>query len=83
MSCCSRGAYTFRISGINSTVVGVMPQGLMSLGGIKVDLWEPVNAESKRYVELFIELPGFSGALNTIPVLSISICLPLGFGARL
>src|SRR5215469_14364399 len=42
---------TFRVSGMTSTVVGVMPQSLTSLDGIKVDLWQPIDAESKRYVE--------------------------------
>lgn len=42
---------TFRVSGITSTVVGVMPQSLISLDGIKIDLWQPINPESKRYVE--------------------------------
>jgi len=42
---------TFRVSGMTSTVVGVMPQTLTSLDGIKVDLWQPIDAESKRYVE--------------------------------
>jgi len=42
---------TFRVSGMTSTVVGVMPQSLIALDGIKVDLWQPVDAESKRYAE--------------------------------
>ena len=42
---------TFRVSGMTSTVVGVMPQTLTSLDGIKVDLWQPIDVESKRYVE--------------------------------
>jgi putative ABC transport system permease protein len=42
---------TFRVSGMTSTVVGVMPQSLTSLDGIKVDLWQPVDPESKRYAE--------------------------------
>jgi len=42
---------TFRVSGITSTVVGVMPQSLTMLDGYKVDLWQPIDAESKRYVE--------------------------------
>ena len=42
---------SFRVSGLTSTVVGVMPQTLASLDGIKVDLWQPVDPESKRYVE--------------------------------
>jgi len=41
---------SFRVSGITSTVVGVMPQSLTTLDGIKVDLWQPIDAESKRYV---------------------------------
>ncbi len=42
---------TFRVSGMASTVVGVMPQSLTTLDGIKVDLWQPIDAESKRYAE--------------------------------
>jgi len=42
---------TFRVSGMTSTVVGVMPQTLTSLDGIKIDLWQPINPESRRYVE--------------------------------
>ena len=42
---------TFRVSGMNSTVVGIMPQRLESLDGIKVDLWQPINPGSQRYVE--------------------------------
>ena len=42
---------TFRVSGMTSTVVGVMPQSLTMLDGYKVDLWQPIDAESKRYVE--------------------------------
>jgi putative ABC transport system permease protein len=42
---------TFRVSGMTSTVVGVMPQKLTALDGIKVDMWQPVDPESKRYVE--------------------------------
>ena len=42
---------SFRVSGLTSTVVGVMPQTLTSLDGTKVDLWQPVDPESKRYVE--------------------------------
>ena len=42
---------TFRVSGMTSTVVGVMPQTLTALDGIKVDMWQPVDVENKRYVE--------------------------------
>jgi putative ABC transport system permease protein len=42
---------TFRVSGMTSTVVGVMPQSLTSLDGIKVDLWQPIDPESRRYAE--------------------------------
>ena len=42
---------SFRVSGMTSTVVGVMPQSLTSLDGIKIDLWQPINPESQRYVE--------------------------------
>lgn len=42
---------TFRVSGMTSTVVGVMPQSLTSVDGIKIDLWQPIDPESKRYLE--------------------------------
>jgi putative ABC transport system permease protein len=42
---------SFRVSGLTSTVVGVMPQTLTSLDGTKVDLWQPVDPESKRFAE--------------------------------
>ena len=42
---------TFRVNGLTSTVVGVMPQSLASPDGIRVDLWQPIDPESKRYVE--------------------------------
>ena len=42
---------SFRVSGVTSTVVGVMPQSFTSPDGIKIDLWQPIDAESKRYVE--------------------------------
>ena len=42
---------TFRVSGITSTVVGVMPQSLTAIDGMKIDLWQPVDAQSKRYAE--------------------------------
>jgi hypothetical protein len=34
---------TFRVSGLTSTVVGVMPQSLSTLDGFKVDLWQPID----------------------------------------
>jgi putative ABC transport system permease protein len=40
---------SFRVSGMNSTVVGVMPQSLTTLDGSKVDLWQPINPGSQRY----------------------------------
>ena len=40
---------TFRLNGLNSTVVGIMPKSLTALDGIKVDVWEPINPESQRY----------------------------------
>jgi putative ABC transport system permease protein len=42
---------TFRLSGLVSTVVGVMPEGFAPFYGGKVDIWQPVNPESGRYVE--------------------------------
>ncbi|HTS10214.1 MAG TPA: ABC transporter permease [Candidatus Eisenbacteria bacterium] len=42
---------TFRLSGMRSTIVGVMPESLTSLDGSKVDMWQPIDAESRRYIE--------------------------------
>ena len=42
---------TFRVSGLTSTVVGVVPQSFTALDGFRVDLWQPIDPESKRYVE--------------------------------
>jgi len=42
---------TFQVSGLTSTVVGVMPQGFAPFYGGTIDLWQPVNPESHRYVE--------------------------------
>lgn len=44
---------TFRINGIPSTVVGVMPADFKAFGpwaeGKRVDVWQPVNPEDARY----------------------------------
>ena len=44
---------TFRLNGVVSTVVGVMPAGFEAFGpwyrGKSVDIWEPVNPESAKY----------------------------------
>jgi putative ABC transport system permease protein len=40
---------TFQLGGLPSTVVGVMPEGFAPFYGGKVDIWQPVNPESKRY----------------------------------
>ncbi len=42
---------TFQLSGIVSTVVGVMPEGFAPFYGGPIALWQPVNAESKRYAD--------------------------------
>jgi len=42
---------TFRLSGMTSSIVGVMPESLTSPEGSRVDMWQPIDAESKRYVE--------------------------------
>jgi putative ABC transport system permease protein len=42
---------TFQVSGLISTVVGVMPDGFAPFYGGRIDLWQPVNPESRRYVE--------------------------------
>jgi putative ABC transport system permease protein len=39
----------FNIEGVVSTVVGVMPAGFAPFYGGKIDLWQPINAESSRY----------------------------------
>lgn len=40
-----------RVGDMPSTVVGVMPKGFAPFYGGEVDLWQPVDAESKRYVD--------------------------------
>ena len=42
---------TFNIQGVVSTVVGVMPAGFAPFYGDRIDLWQPINAESTRYSE--------------------------------
>jgi putative ABC transport system permease protein len=42
---------TFRLGGMPSTVVGVMPQSTTTMDGFKVDIWQPINPESQRYAE--------------------------------
>jgi putative ABC transport system permease protein len=42
---------TFRVNGLVSTVVGVMPAGFAPFYGGKIDMWQPINPESRRYVE--------------------------------
>jgi len=42
---------TFRVSGMPSTVVGVMPESFSAVDGLKIDLWQPIDPGSKRYVE--------------------------------
>ncbi|HLY59898.1 MAG TPA: ABC transporter permease [Terriglobia bacterium] len=42
---------TFRIGGVVSTVVGVMPPGFAPFRGGRIDLWMPINPESARYSE--------------------------------
>ncbi len=42
---------TFKISGVLSTVVGVMPPSFGTFYGDPLDLWVPINAESSRYSE--------------------------------
>ncbi len=39
------------VSGVASTIVGVMPPGFGSFYGERLDLWQPVNPESARYSE--------------------------------
>lgn len=41
----------FHVNGLASTVVGVMPEGFLNFYGFPIDLWEPINAESQRYVD--------------------------------
>ena len=42
---------TFKVSGVLSTVVGVMPPGVGSFFGDPLDLWVPIDTESARYSE--------------------------------
>jgi predicted permease len=42
---------TFKVSGVLSTVVGVMPASFGSFYGGPLDLWVPIDAESARYSE--------------------------------
>ena len=42
---------TLKISGVLSTVVGVMPPSFGSFYGDRLDLWCPIDAESTRYSE--------------------------------
>ena len=42
---------TLKISGVVSTIVGVMPPSLVSFFGDPLDLWVPIDAESARYSE--------------------------------
>src|ERR1700728_484549 len=44
---------TFQLGGLISTVVGVMPEGFAPFYGGRVDIWQPVNAESQRYADRF------------------------------
>jgi len=40
---------TLTMEGVVSTIVGVMPEGFAPFYGQPVDLWSPINPESKRY----------------------------------
>jgi putative ABC transport system permease protein len=42
---------SFNVSGIVSTVVGVMPSGFAPFYGSQIDLWQPVNPASPRYAD--------------------------------
>ena len=42
---------TLKISGVVSTIVGVMPPSFVSFFGDPLDLWVPIDAESARYSE--------------------------------
>ena len=42
---------SFIIQGVVSTVVGVMPPGFAPFYGGKIDLWQPINPQSSRYVQ--------------------------------
>jgi len=42
---------TFKVSGVLSTVVGVMPASFGSFYGGPLDMWVPIDAESARYSE--------------------------------
>ena len=40
---------TFLTEGTVATIVGVMPPGFNAIGGQRLDLWQPINAQSARY----------------------------------
>ncbi len=40
---------TFVTEGTVATIVGVMPAGFQSIGGQRLDLWQPINPQSARY----------------------------------
>jgi putative ABC transport system permease protein len=42
---------TFDISGVESTIVGIMPPRFAPFQGDRIDLWVPINPESARYSE--------------------------------
>jgi hypothetical protein len=42
---------TLKISGVLSTIVGVMPPSFGSFFGEPLDLWVPIDADSARYSE--------------------------------
>jgi len=42
---------SFHVSGVVSTVAGVMPSGFAPFYGDPIDLWQPVNPRSSRYSE--------------------------------
>jgi putative ABC transport system permease protein len=42
---------TFQVSGLHSTVVGVMREGFTSFYAAPIDVWQPIDAENKRYSE--------------------------------
>lgn len=41
---------SFTLEAVVSTVVGVMPAGFRTFYGSRVDVWQPINAASARYV---------------------------------
>src|SRR6266567_5652136 len=42
---------TLHVTGLTSTVVGVMPEGFAPFEGGNIAFWQPINPESRRYAD--------------------------------